>query len=149
VKGGVQAAPCSNEAPVASCPNSLGGDRRRTPSRVPNGLLVAYPATVYALGLALIASVYIGFAVADGRRTILAVESIVAVCVPRGDWDLRTGLVPGGRPRGPWPQGFLAGAASVCLRDALVWWPPFCAAVDWVAASLIAIEIVWGVRFHQ
>ena len=35
-------------------------------------------ATVYALGLVLIASVYIGFAVADGRRTVLAVESGIA-----------------------------------------------------------------------
>ena len=36
-------------------------------------------ATVYALGLlVVIASVYIGFAVADGRRTVLAVESGVA-----------------------------------------------------------------------
>jgi hypothetical protein len=29
-------------------------------------------ATVYALGLAVIAAVYIGFAVADGRRTVLS-----------------------------------------------------------------------------
>jgi hypothetical protein len=35
-------------------------------------------ATVYTLGLVVIASVYIGFAVADGRRTVLAVESGVA-----------------------------------------------------------------------
>jgi hypothetical protein len=35
-------------------------------------------ATVYALGLAAIASIYIGFAVADGRRTVLAVETGVA-----------------------------------------------------------------------
>ena len=35
-------------------------------------------ATVYALGLVVIASVYIGFAVADGRRTVLAVESGIA-----------------------------------------------------------------------
>jgi hypothetical protein len=33
------------------------------------------PATVYALGLVLIAAVYIGFAVADGRRNVIAVES--------------------------------------------------------------------------
>ena len=32
-------------------------------------------ATVYALGLAVIASVYIGFAVADGRPKVIAVES--------------------------------------------------------------------------
>jgi hypothetical protein len=35
-------------------------------------------ATVYAMSLVLIASVYIGFAVADGRPTIIAVESSVA-----------------------------------------------------------------------
>jgi hypothetical protein len=33
------------------------------------------PATVYALSLALIAAVYIGFAVADGRPAVIAVES--------------------------------------------------------------------------
>jgi hypothetical protein len=33
---------------------------------------------VYALGLALIAAVCIGFAVADGRRTVIIVESGVA-----------------------------------------------------------------------
>jgi hypothetical protein len=32
------------------------------------------PATVYALSLALIAAVYIGFAVADGRPRVIAVE---------------------------------------------------------------------------
>jgi hypothetical protein len=36
------------------------------------------PATVYALSLTLIAAVYIGFAVADGRRTVIAVEAGIA-----------------------------------------------------------------------
>ena len=36
------------------------------------------PATVYALGLAVIAAIYIGFAVADGRPHVLAVETAVA-----------------------------------------------------------------------
>ncbi|MGH9066608.1 MAG: hypothetical protein ACRD0J_03670, partial [Acidimicrobiales bacterium] len=36
------------------------------------------PATVYALSLALIAAVYIGFAVADGRPRIVATEASVA-----------------------------------------------------------------------
>ena len=35
-------------------------------------------ATVYALGLVLIAAVYVGFAVADGRIKVIAVESGVA-----------------------------------------------------------------------
>jgi hypothetical protein len=49
------------------------------------------PATVYACGLLLIASVYIGFSVADGRPKIIAVEVAVATAfvvraprVPRG-----------------------------------------------------------------
>ena len=57
-------------------------------------------ATVYALGLALIASVYIGFAVADGRATVLAVESgvasmfviIAAAAVTGTPWLLVVGL---------------------------------------------------------
>jgi hypothetical protein len=36
------------------------------------------PATVYALSLALIAAVYIGFAVADGRPRVIAVEAAIA-----------------------------------------------------------------------
>jgi hypothetical protein len=36
------------------------------------------PSTVYALGLVLIASVYIGFAVADGRPKVIVAESAVA-----------------------------------------------------------------------
>ena len=35
-------------------------------------------ATVYAVGLAVIAAIYVGFAVADGRRQVIAVESAVA-----------------------------------------------------------------------
>ena len=35
-------------------------------------------ATVYALGLAVIAAIYIGFAVADGRPKVIAVETGVA-----------------------------------------------------------------------
>jgi hypothetical protein len=34
--------------------------------------------TVYALGLALIATIYIGFAVADGRAPVIAVKTSVA-----------------------------------------------------------------------
>jgi hypothetical protein len=36
------------------------------------------PKTVYALGTALIAAIYIGFSVADGRWHVIAIESIVA-----------------------------------------------------------------------
>jgi hypothetical protein len=57
-------------------------------------------ATVYALGLVLIASVYIGFAVADGRRTVITVETTVAAtfvvvaaaAVTQSPWLLVLGL---------------------------------------------------------
>lgn len=106
------------------------------------------PATVYGLGLALIAAVYIGFAVADGRPKIIAVESAVAaafvvaaaVAVTGPAWLLVAGLAGHGL-KDAWQQ-----------RTQFVvntrWWPPFCAAVDWTAALILAIAIVAGVQFH-
>src|SRR5215467_11524207 len=44
----------------------------------PLGLWWLEPKTVYALGLPLIAAVYIGFSVADGRWHVVAAETIVA-----------------------------------------------------------------------
>jgi hypothetical protein len=29
------------------------------------------------------------------------------------------------------------------------WWPPFCAAVDWLVAVVLAIEIIAGAGFHH
>ncbi|MGY1806336.1 hypothetical protein ACI8AF_03115 [Blastococcus sp. SYSU D00669] len=102
------------------------------------------PDTVYALGLALIAAVYIGFAVADGRPHVLAVEVVVAavfvvlaaVALAATPWLLVAGLAGHGL-KDTWQHrtGFVAGTR---------WWPPFCAAVDWVAAALVAIALGTG-----
>ncbi len=99
-------------------------------------------ATVYALGLVLIAAVYIGFAVADGRGTVIAVEIgvasvfvVVAVAAVTGSaWLLVAGLAGHGL-KDLWQHrtGFVANTR---------WWPPFCATVDFVAAALIAVAIV-------
>lgn len=107
------------------------------------------PATVYALGLALIASVYVGLAVADGRPSVIVVESGVALVfvivaaagVTGTAWLLVLGLAAHG-VKDAWQQRrqYVSGTR---------WWPPFCAAVDWVAASIIAVEIMVGVDFHQ
>jgi hypothetical protein len=106
-------------------------------------------ATVYALGLALIASVYIGFAVADGRRSVLVVESGVAT--------IFVIVAAAGVTGSPWL--LVAGLAGHGLKDLWQhrrqfvantrWWPPFCLVVDWVAATVIAVEIVAGVHFHH
>ena len=103
-------------------------------------------ATVYALGLVLIAAVYIGFAVADGRGTVIAVETVVAavfvlvaaIAVTGSAWLLVAGVAGHGL-KDLWQQrtGFVANTR---------WWPPFCAAVDVVAAGLLAVLIVADVH---
>jgi hypothetical protein len=103
------------------------------------------PATVGALGLALIAAIYIGFAVADGRRHVLVAEVavasvfvVVAAAAATGAlWLIVVGLVGHG-VKDLWQHrtGFVAGTR---------WWPPFCATVDFVAAALIAVAITAGV----
>jgi hypothetical protein len=114
--------------------------RRRWPS---SGL---DPATVYALGLSLIAAVYIGFGVADGRTKVLAVETcvasafvvIAAVGVAGSGWLLVAGLAGHGL-KDLWQHrtGFVANTR---------WWPPFCATVDFVAAVLLAVAILADLR---
>jgi hypothetical protein len=99
-------------------------------------------ATVYALGLALIAAVYIGFAVADGRSRVLAVETgvasvfvvVAALGVTGSAWLLVAGLAGHGL-KDLWQHrtGFVANTR---------WWPPFCATVDFVAATVIAVLLV-------
>jgi hypothetical protein len=106
-------------------------------------------ATVYAIGLALIASVYIGFAVADGRRSVLIAESgvatvfvvVAAAAVTGSPWLLVLGLAGHG-VKDLWQhrRQFVANTR---------WWPPFCLVVDWTAAAIIAVEILAGVPFHH
>jgi hypothetical protein len=97
------------------------------------------------LGLVLIASVYIGFAVADGRPKVIAAESIVAsvfvvvaaAAVTGTVWLIVAGLVGHGL-KDLWQhrRQFVANTR---------WWPPFCVVVDWIAAALIAVAIIAGV----
>ncbi len=106
------------------------------------------PATVQALLLSLIAAVYIGFAVADGRPRVIAVESVVA-----GAFVV---LAAAGVTATVWL--LVAGYAGHGLKDFWQerrryvantrWWPPFCAAVDWLVAAVLAVEIAAGVNFH-
>src|SRR3954452_4210364 len=104
-------------------------------------------ATVYALGLVGIAFVYIGFAVADGRTRVLAVEAGVATAFVVVAAAAVTGT--------PWL--LVAGLAGHGLKDLWQhrthfvantrWWPPFCMVVDWVVAAITAGEIAAGMNF--
>ena len=107
------------------------------------------PSTVHALMVALIAAVYIGLAVSDGRRNVIIAESTVVVAF------------------------FIAAASAVTVTPWLVvamylahgakdlwqhrthfvrgtrWWPPFCLAVDFTVAAIVAAQLLVGVNFHS
>jgi hypothetical protein len=105
-------------------------------------------ATVQALLLALIAAVYIGFAVADGRPRVIAVECSVtgaflllaAAAVAGSPWLLVLGYAGHGL-KDVWQERsrYVAGTR---------WWPPFCAAVDFLVAAVLVAEIALGVGFQ-
>ena len=100
--------------------------------------------TVYAVGLAFIAAVYLGFAVADGRRRVIAVEVAVlsafvlvaAVAINGSPWLIVAGLAGHG-VKDLWQHRTHFVATTR-------WWPPFCATVDFVAALLVAVAIIAG-----
>jgi hypothetical protein len=107
------------------------------------------PATVYALSLTLIAAVYIGFAVADGRPVVLAVESgvagvfvvLAAIGVTGPAWLLVLGFTGHGL-KDLWQE----------RRHYVTntrWWPPFCLVVDWLVAAILVVLIAGGVDVHH
>jgi hypothetical protein len=116
---------------------------------VPLGFWWLDPATVYALSLALIAAVYIGFAVADGRPRVIAVETVVAAVfvvvgaagITGPAWLLVAGFVGHG-VKDLWQhrRQFVANTR---------WWPPFCLVIDFVAAAILIVLLVVGVDFHH
>ena len=106
-------------------------------------------ATLYALELVLIAAVYIGFAVADGRPKVIAVECTIAGAfvllaaagVTGSAWLLVLGYTGHGL------KDFWQERSHYVANTR--WWPPFCAAVDWLVAVVLAIEIIAGAGFHH
>jgi hypothetical protein len=107
------------------------------------------PELGHGLSLALIAAVYLGFAVADGRPMVLAVEAAVAAVfvvvgaagVTEPAWLLAVGLAGhGGKDLGQHRRRFVANTR---------WWPPLCLVVDWVAAAVLVVLIAVGVDFHH
>ena len=107
------------------------------------------PATIHAIYISLIASIYIGFAVADGRPKVLVTEAavasvfvlIAAVAVTVTGWLLVIGYAGHGL-KDYWQhrRQYVANTR---------WWPPFCAAIDWLVALVLIAEIVAGVNLYQ
>ena len=105
-------------------------------------------ATVYALGLSVIAAIYVGFAVADGRVNVLAIETgvafgfvvISAAAVTATAWLLVVGFVGHGL-KDLWQH-------RTHFVSNTRWWPPFCMVVDWIVAAIIVVEIIAGLHFR-
>lgn len=106
------------------------------------------PATVHALMIVLIAAVYIGFAVSDGRTHVIAVECAVVVgffiaaaaAVTVTPWLLvAIYLAHGGKDLWQHRHQFVHGTR---------WWPPFCFAVDVTVAGIVATQILLGLQFQ-
>lgn len=107
------------------------------------------PATVHALMVTLIAAVYIGFAVADGRTRVIVSESAVVVAffiastvaVTATPWlVVALYLAHGAKDLWQHRTQFVRGTR---------WWPPFCFAVDMTVAGIVAIQLLVGVNFHS
>lgn len=104
---------------------------------------------VWAVALVVIAPVYIGLAVADGRRTVVVAEILVAsafiilalVAMTVSPWLIVIGLVGHGL-KDLWQHRthFVANTR---------WWPPFCMVVDAVAAVLTAGLLLGGVDLQS
>jgi hypothetical protein len=105
-------------------------------------------ATGYALGLALIASIYVGFAVSDGRVKVIAVETgvafsfvvVAAAAITATPWLLVVGFAGHGA-KDLWQH-------RTHFVHNTRWWPPFCATVDFVVAAVIVVEIAAGLQFR-
>ena len=105
-------------------------------------------ATGYAMGIALIATIYIGFAVADGRPKIIGVESgvafafvaLAAAAITGSAWLLVVGFAGHGL-KDLWQH-------RTHFVSSTRWWPPFCASVDFVVAAAIVVEIAAGMDFQ-
>jgi hypothetical protein len=114
----------------------------------PLGFRWLEPATVLALLLCFIAAVYVGFAVADGRPHVIAVECAIAAVfvllasasVTGTAWLLVVGYAGHGF-KDFWQERhhFVANTR---------WWPPFCACIDWVVALVLIVEIAAGVNLY-
>jgi hypothetical protein len=114
----------------------------------PVGFWWLEPALVWAISLVIIASIYVGFAVADGRPATIAVEVGVATvfiilavaAIGSSPWLVVIGLVGHGI-KDLWQHRtrFVANTR---------WWPTFCLVVDLVAATVIAVLLLTGVDLN-
>ena len=107
------------------------------------------PSTVHALMVTLIAAIYVGFAVSDGRTNVIIVETTVVVAFFVGSAAAVTVT--------PWliVALYLAHGAKDLWQHRTQyvrgtrWWPPFCFAVDMAVAAIVAVQLLLGANFQS
>jgi hypothetical protein len=110
--------------------------------------LIPDPLAFHSVSLAAIGAIYIGFAFSDGRPWIVILEGTVAtgflVLALLGLWVAPAWVAVGLILHGLWDLGHRPHAITTKLP---AWYPPFCAAFDFVFAGVfLAIAHTLGSR---
>tara|TARA_B100000614_G_scaffold238396_1_gene237216 strand:- start:1908 stop:2324 length:417 start_codon:yes stop_codon:yes gene_type:complete len=96
-----------------------------------------------ALVLGIIAAIYVGFAIADGRPGELVIETgnalFHAVMAVAGMWVTPWFLVIGYTTHGVWDLLHHHGGVRTTVPG---WYVPFCVVVDWIVALYVALRVV-------
>ena len=102
--------------------------------------------------LAGVGAVYIGFGLQKGNQSQIATEILVAIgffAAALGGLWVSAWFVPfGWAAHGVWDyahhQGSKLASKSWKFVAIPVWYPPFCAAADWLVAASLAV--IWSLR---
>ena len=98
------------------------------------------PLAFHAVCLAVIGAIYVGFAFADGRLSIVVLELSVGtgfvVLALLGLWQAPVFIAAGLVLHGAWDLAHRPRAVTTKLP---AWYPPFCAAFDFVFAGLFLL----------
>ncbi len=92
----------------------------------------------FAIVLAIIAAIYVGFALSDGRLREIVIEVLVAIsfgiCALVGLWLFPIALPVGYFAHGFWDLIHHQHGIKTKITD---WYIPFCVAVDWLVGAYI------------
>ncbi|MDH5178412.1 MAG: hypothetical protein OEZ39_04100 [Gammaproteobacteria bacterium] len=108
--------------------------------------LLPYGKALDAIGmvLAVIASIYIGFAIADGRKNIILIECFAAAVFLGlalfGMWGKPVWLVIGYFAHGGWDLIHHPAAVQTKVRR---WYPPLCVLYDWIIGAWLLVWLGW------
>ena len=98
--------------------------------------LIPGPLAFHSVTLAVIGAIYVGFAFADGRTSIVILELSIAtvfiVLALLGLWVAPTFIPAGLVLHGCWDLAHRPGGVATRLP---AWYPPFCAAFDFLFAG--------------